>query len=572
MKATFFHHRAGKLKISMPALHCYTLILALIPVLTCPVLYGQAPFEETAPAKYRIEFTDKENSPYSADNPAEFLSQKAIERRNRQNIPIGWSDIPVNPSYIDSIRATGAVILTVSKWFNDVTILVGNDSILNKVAKLTFVRKYARAKPFMVIPRKTDAPGGVQEVTDEPVTDYGPSWWQTAVHNGQLLHERGFYGKNVTIAVIDAGFYHVDQLPAFDMLWEEGRILGTRDFVLPGAGVFNSQTHGMIVLSIIAGYLPGELIGTAPDANFWLLRSEDTHSEFLIEEDNWTAAAEFADSVGADIISSSLGYTTFDNPLQNHTYSDMDGNTTRISRAADIAASKGLVVVASAGNQGGSAWKYISAPADADSVLAVGAVDQNRYVAFFSSRGPSSDGDVKPDVMAIGMGTYYAGDTGGLQQGNGTSLSAPVITGLSACLWQANPEASAMQVIEAIRRSADRFTRPDVDYGYGIPDFNLADYLLRVSSGHAELTDKVTVFPNPFHDQLYIIFRQAVDDPVDISLFDLTGKEVARLNYPSFPGRNYLKFSWELNSLPRGLYIMKVLAGRLNGVTKLIKF
>jgi subtilisin family serine protease len=314
------------------------------------------------------------------------------------------------------------------------------------------------------------------------------------------------------------------------------------------------------------------LIGTASEADFMLLRSEDTGSEFMIEEDNWTAAAEFADSAGADIINSSLGYTLFDDPGQDHVYADMDGNTTRVSRAADIAASKGMVVVISAGNAGSSYWRYIGAPADADSVLAVGAIDANRYVAGFSSRGPSSDGDVKPDIMAIGSGTYMAGADGGIVQGNGTSLSAPVISGLAACLWQSSRSSSAMDILEAIRESADNFMQPTGDYGYGIPDFNLACALLKAAQGSQESGEVITAFPNPFNDQLYIIFQSPVDGSVEISFFDLAGKEVVHSSYPPFPGRNYLKLEGEFSRLPGGAYILKVSAGTLNGRAKLIKF
>ena len=548
------------------------LIVSAILGLTISGLSAQEFFEHTGPAKYRVEFTNKDNNPFTLDNPGEFLSLKALERRQKQNILVCLNDLPVTPAYIDSLRFAGAEILTVSKWFNALTIRVTDDSILNKIAKLTFVKKYTQKKFFLYSLKKHVVPEGIQAIAEAPVMDYGPSWWQTGIHNGHLLHNRGYKGQDMTIAVIDAGFYHVNQLPAFDHCWEKGQILGTRDFVNPGADVFNGHTHGMMVLSIISGDLPAELIGTAPDADFWLLRSEDTNSEYLIEEDNWVAAAEFADSAGADIISSSLGYTLFDDPLQDHTYAEMDGNTTRVSRAADLAASKGMLVVISAGNQGITNWKYISAPADADSVLATGAIDQNRYVANFSSRGPSSDGNVKPDVMAIGKGTYLAGYEGGIQQGNGTSLSAPIIAGLSACLWQANRNASAMEVLAAIRESADRYTQPDEDYGYGIPDFILADVLLQVTQGDPEFSEKVTAFPNPFHDQLYIIFQLPVDISIDVSLFDLTGKEIIRHLYPPFPGRNYLKIEGELSNLPRGVYILKVNAGPVNDISKLIRF
>jgi len=572
MRPISLYQQEGNRLICLPVFLRYGLLLTVILILSLPTLPAQDFFEETAPGKYRIEFTDKDNNPFTLENPGEFLSPKALGRRSKQNIPVALSDVPVTPAYLDSVRAAGASILTLSKWFNAVTIYVGHDSVIGKLAKLTFVKKNLQNKRLINPAGISTRSSGIQENQEAVVFDYGPSWWQSAVHNGHLLHGRGYTGKDITIAVIDAGFYHINEIQAFDHLWENGQILGTRDFVDPGADVFSSHTHGMIVLSVMGGYLPGELIGTATGAGYWLLRSEDGNSEYVIEEDNWVAAAEFADSAGADIISSSLGYTQFDDPLQNHTYADMDGNTTRVSRAADLAASKGMLVVISAGNQGSTAWKYISAPADADSVIAAGAIDGNLYVADFSSRGPSSDDNVKPDVMAIGMGTYVAGNESGIQQANGTSLSAPVIAGLSACLWQANRNASAMDLVQAVRQSGDHYTRPNEDVGYGIPDFNLAHVLLKVSSGDADqFGEKITFFPNPFHDQLFIIFKDPVDVPVEISLFDLIGKQLCRYGFAPFPDRSFLNMKGMFNHLPDGVYLIKVNAGPQNGIFKVIK-
>ena len=573
MKAIFLYHQAGRLTITLPIPPRFGLILPFIFGISLSTLSAQQLFEQTAPSKYRIEFSNKNDNPFSTDNPAEFLSPKALERRIKQNIPVDQNDLPVTPAYLDSLHAAGAEILTVSRWFNAATVLIENDSTLNRISRLTFVKGFHQNKSLLVSSLRTSTSSGVQKLSESPVADYGLSWWQTAIHNGHLLHNRGHKGEGITIAVLDAGFFGVDQIPAFSKLWDNNRILGTRDFVDPGAGVFAGHTHGMHVLSIIGGTLAGELVGTAPEADFWLLRSEDTGSEYLIEEDNWIAAAEFADSAGADIINSSLGYTVFDDPLQDHTLDDMDGNTTRISRAADIAASKGMLVIVSAGNQGNSEWKYIGAPADADSVLAIGAVDENRYVAYFSSRGPSSDGNIKPDVMAIGLGTYMAGSDGGIRQGNGTSLSAPVIAGLSACLWQANPYASAVEMLAAIRESSDRYALPDDNYGYGIPDFNLAGVLLKANADNSGFVEKVSVFPNPFHDLLYLIYNPAVDGPVDIRMYDMTGKEIAQYFFPALPGRKYLKIDGEqLSGLPRGFYLLKCNAFQANSIVKIIKF
>jgi subtilisin family serine protease len=400
------------------------------------------------------------------------------------------------------------------------------------------------------------------------VYDYGLSEWQTAVHQGDVLHGLGYTGKDVTIAIIDAGFYHVDRLPAFEKMRSDGRILGTRDFVNRSSNLYDGHTHGMVVLSIIGGYLPGELVGTAPDASFWLLRSEDTGSEYPIEEDNWVCAAEFADSAGADIINTSLGYSTFDDTVSNHSYADMDGNTTRISRAADMASARGIVVVVSAGNQGATPWHYISAPADADSVLAVAAMNADGVIASFSSRGPSSDGRVKPDVTAVGQGTWMADPAAGIRQGNGTSLSAPVITGLAACLRQALPAASAATLVQSVRESSDRYARPDSAFGYGIPDMALALYL---AGSRAEVAEAPMVFPNPINDLFYIVFQHDVNTGIQVVLTDLAGHVTVNRYFPAFPGRRSLRID-DLAFLQQGMYLLKVTAPPYNLTGKLLKF
>ncbi len=534
----------------------------------CPAeIQAQHPFEQTAPERYRILFTGKTGTPYSIEAPGEFLSARAIERRQRQNIPVVVNDLPVNPAYLDSITAAGAQVLNVSKWLNAATVKITEYSTLERIARLTFVKKGS----FPAITVKALQTQNATQDLQYQMADYGPSWWQTAIHNGHQLHTRGYTGTGKIIAVIDAGFLNTDQLPAFERLWAEGRILATRDFVSPGQDVFRQQSHGMSVLSIIGGRIPGELTGTAPDASFLLLRSEDGLSEYLVEEDNWVAAAEFADSAGADIINTSLGYTVFNDTLQNHTYADLNGDVTRISQAADIAASKGMLVIVSAGNQGQTSWRHISAPSDADSVLAIGAIDRYGVIAGFSGRGPSSDQQVKPNIVAIGSSTYVQNLDGTVKPGNGTSYSAPVITGLSACLWQANPNATAMEIFDAICKSADRYTFPDFDYGFGIPDFVLANALLGASQNLSP-DCPLTVFPNPFSNDLYIFFHNEMHSAVTIILYDIAGNEVFRKQYPQVAGTDYLKIDRDLDRLLQGVYIISVNAVNFAENARLIKF
>jgi serine protease AprX len=572
MKQIFLRQEAGKKKNTrQPASRIIFGAGLLYLILSWPAK-AQVLFEETAPRRYHVVFTNKENGPYSLNSPEGFLSPKALLRRQKQGISLSGNDLPVTPAYIDSIRATGAAVLTVSKWLNSVTVRADDDSILQKINKLAFVKKELVQQRRQTTGHQGQVAGGVQNAADGEAFDYGVSGWQTIIHKGHILHNQGFSGHGMVIAVIDAGFYHVDQIEAFSSLWENGQILGSHDFVAEGSNVFNGHSHGMVVLSIIGGNLPGELTGTAPDASFWLLRSEDTGSEYPIEEDNWTAAAEFADSAGADIISSSLGYTQFDDPAMNHIYGDMDGNTTRISRAADIAASKGMLVVVSAGNQGANNWHYISAPADADSVMAVGAIDANGIIADFSSRGPSADLRIKPDVVAIGKGTWMADFVSGIRQGNGTSLSAPVIAGLSACLWQTSPGATASEVLTAVKESSNQYTRPDDAYGFGIPDFSLAHVLLKQQESGSQPGDRIIAFPNPFRTELQILFSEPEDEAVAVSLVDLSGRIVFFNQYPKFNGRKYISINQGLQELYKGVYTLKVATGTRISIVKLFKF
>ena len=545
----------------------YRVLILYILISICAVSLSQ-----TAPGKYWIKFTDKNNSPYSLQRPEEFLSERAIQRRTKQNIPLSFNDLPVTPAYIDSLEALGVTVYNKSKWFNAVTIDNVSEESLENIYDLPFVaRSSAKKTQRLISDRKHYTYQEKLTFFNSIPYEYGNSLVHIKIHNGHLLHQQGFTGKGIQIAVIDAGFYRVDVLPAFMDLWSTDRILGTRDFVNRKSNIYNESIHGMAVLSLIGGNIPYELVGTAPDADFWLIRSEDVNSEYLIEEDNWIAAAEFTDSVGIDIINTSLGYSTFDDPAQNHTYEDMDGNSTRISIAADIAASKGMLVVISAGNQGDRPWGYITAPSDADSVLAVGAVDIFGIITGFSSRGPSSDGRIKPDVCAIGSGNYYQSPDSTIRTSSGTSFAAPVITGLAACLWQANPEATNMDIYSAIRKSSHKYLNPDTIDGYGIPDFNLANIICasKLDTVSYKL-HSLNAFPNPFSENVNIGFYSNFIGMSVIRLYDVTGKKIKETEY--FISDNFNFIIWDdLSGLPSGIYFVKIQSGDSLLIQKIIK-
>lgn len=543
--------------------------LLLIQACLAPfgILYAQ---EETAPGKFRILFTDKNNSPFSIERPGEFLSERALQRRQNQNIAIDFNDIPINPAYIQEIVSTGSRILTVSRWFNAVTVDQADSSALRLISDLPFVRSVSRKKSLPLMPVQKETV--IASPMEKSGISYGYSARQIMIHKGEKLHEMGFTGTGMHIAVLDAGFNDVDNHEAFSTLWQENRILGTRDFVQPGSSVFLKHTHGKTVLSVIGGSIPGILSGTAPDASFWLLRTEDSTSEFRIEEDNWIAAAEFADSAGVDIINTSLGYSLFDDPLQNYSYADMDGQKARVSAAADIAASKGMLVVVSAGNEGQSFWGHITAPADADSVLAVGAIDSTLVHAYFSSFGPSYDGRVKPDVCAMGVKTFGVNAAGFLTGSNGTSFSAPVITGLAACLWQANPRAGAMDILKVIQESADRFLHPDTLYGYGIPDFYLAYNMLKNHFMPVDSVNPYTAFPNPFSTVIYLRFSETEASEIFITLYDMAGRTVHSSRRQTGENEYFMEACDDLSFLSKGIYILNVKSDRWQYATRLLKF
>ncbi|MCF6358930.1 MAG: S8 family serine peptidase, partial [Draconibacterium sp.] len=385
---------------------------------------------------------------------------------------------------------------------------------------------------------------------------YGPSVYQTGLMNGQYLHNRGYNGQGMQIAIIDAGFLNADKYSAFDSLWANNQILGTKDFVNSDEDFYSTHYHGMSVLSCIGGNVPGSLIGTARKASFWLIRSEDVTSEYLIEEDNWVAAAEFADSVGADIINSSLGYYEFDDSTMNHPYSDMDGKTTRVTRGANIAATRGMLVFASAGNEGNNPWKHIIAPADGDNVIAVGAVDKDGTPAYFSSFGPAADGDIKPNVAAVGLNTYLQRSNGVLGFANGTSFSSPVMAGMAACLWQSLSYSDATDVKSAIEMSASQFEKPDSVLGYGIPDFRMA-WLYLINQTVVQHSNKKhwLVYPNPVHDILTIQKNGVVkSEKIAIEIYSLEGRLLQKWTKSNSPKITLSNIGW----LPQGMFLLKI--------------
>ncbi|MBI3502999.1 MAG: S8 family peptidase [Bacteroidetes bacterium] len=570
----------------------------------CQLLIADCCFAQ--PTKYWIQFTDRNNTPYSISNPSQYLSARAIQRRANQSIPVVQNDLPVNANYIDSVASVPNVtVLNREKWFNAITIQTSDTNAVNTILAFPFVKKTQavqrhiktndelRMTNYELDNRNNKFPfyHPVIQPSNHPVIEpsnhpaiqssnlpilqssssynYGLSFNQVNMLGGVCMHNMGFDGKGVVIAILDVGFQHYDSAAAFDSIRANKQVLGYWNFVNRDSSFYSvaGDVHGAWCLSLMAGNIPGQLVGTAPKAKYWLLVTEYGPSENIIEEDNWVSGAEFADSAGADVLSTSLGYTQFDDSTVNHTYADMNGHTARISIASAIAASKGMVPVCAAGNSGWSPWHFIGAPADADSTLAVGAVDSMSNYVGFSSKGPSYDGRVKPNVAAQGDHPYTTDLAGGTYNSfSGTSFACPLTAGMTACLWQAHTAKTSMEIYNAIQQSASHYTTPDTLTGYGIPDFCKAHQIL--TSVPENFSDEnIFVFPNPSADGRFTVQSSGLNVQ-GLEIYNVLGEKVTRSVIPN----TVRNLTIDISNQPGGVYVLKAIAGNKNYLLKLVKY
>ncbi len=526
--------------------------------------------------KFAIHFTDKNNSEFSLSNPSGFLSTRSIERREKFNISLDSTDLPVNDSYIQSVlnTSTDAQFLIEVKWLNAIVISLTDSSNIEAIAALPHVKnvvKVFRPNPNGVPSKKMD-----YELSDENFSGefklalaydssfYGGGWVQISQLNGQKLHELGYKGAGIQVAVLDAGFIGVDQRTIFQRLWDNGQILGTANMVTPGLSVFADHSHGTAVLSTMGGYWEGKLVGTAPDADYWLIRTEDGATEFLIEEYNWVAGAAFADSVGADVLNTSLGYTTFDDITMDHTWDDLDGHSTIITQGANLAYAKGMIAVNSAGNSGTSSWRYVGAPADGVNVFSIGAIDDEGIIAPFSSHGfPWSD-IVKPNVVARGASAYVASSTvDAVSQSSGTSFSSPILAGITAALWSADPTQSPKMIKQAIQYSSDKFIQPDTLYGYGLPDFEEALNILGIQNPGVS-SGNLTLSPNPTRDFITVDGDYFDESEKFYRIMDIKGQVLMQNQISS----DQQTLTLDVSQLSTGIYILEIIAGKKSDKVK----
>ncbi len=518
-----------------------------------------------------VYFKDKPNAQFYLENPLEMLSQRSIDRRTNQGIALDVQDVPVHQEYIDQISNQASLqIIAKSRWLNALHIR-GSQSAVNSLLSLSFVERVDFAdnaldnqsiRPKIAFTKKKPE----KSVRTERVQanfSYGISGNQIQMLNGHLLHQQDYTGLGKIIAVLDAGFPGVNTAQPFERLRNNNQILGGYNFVDRNEDFYSRGSHGTLVLSTMGGFRENQLVGTAPDASYYLFITEDVGSENPVEESYWVEAAETADSLGVDVINTSLGYFGYDNPNYSYTYADIDGNTSFIARAANVAFSRGMVVVVSAGNSGASANPNIGTPADAENVLSIGAVDANEGFVAFSSVGPTADERIKPDVVAQGFQAVVSGVNGDITTASGTSFSGPIIAGMVASLWQALPWATNAQIVEFIKQSSDQAEFPDSERGYGVPDFQLALSIAQLSVKE-ENKRQFLLYPNPFDDRINVSFPVNSAN-ADMILYNSLGQTILSQKITS---ENTLI---TLENLASGLYFYKIISQGNNQSGKIVK-
>ena len=524
--------------------------LSLLIIMLVVAMIAQA---QIATNIYWVSFTDKANSPYTIDNPSEYLSQRALDRRARLGIAIDEYDIPVNPQYLQAVEACGAQLLNPSKWLNGVSVYTNSQAVVDAINALEFVNEVRNCPNYPEAQRDKELwLADEMKVSGKPVVSrdfYGGAHTQVYQLRVNELHDMGYDGTGVHIAVLDGGFIGTDEHSTFDNMRAEGRLLGVRDFVYGSTSVYSQSTHGTSCLSTMAAYDPDNMVGTAPKASYYLFHTEDGGGENIVEEYNWVSGAELADSLGVDVCSTSLGYIDFDMPQWDHPFEHFDGHTAPMTIGAEIAASRGMLCMNSAGNEGEGTCT-LGIPADAEHIITVGAVDGQGYRAWFSSVGPTYDGRIKPDVMAMGEDTYVASGWGGYYNGNGTSFSNPVLAGAVACLRQARPNASVQEICDALRAAGNNANNPNSYNGYGIPNFVTALGMLDIKDVEFDDNEILSVFPNPSKGDVKVQLKNGVDKS-EMTVYDNIGRIIVNT-------KSVNELEATLNNLGSGIYTVKV--------------
>jgi subtilisin family serine protease len=498
--------------------------------------------------RYRVYLRDKgNNTAYSQQSPA--LSERAINRRLKYSVALDSLDYPVSQDYISDLQKDSFPVVSTSRWMNTVVVSSPDTVSINTIKQKPYV---AKIELVWINPGKSDKIAKKNVVKNkkfgvDSAEFFGKATNQNSLIGLEPLHRNGFRGEGIRIAVLDGGFKNVDTIHWFN----NTKIFTYKDFIYPPSSIFSGHYHGTAVLSIMGVNEGLTFTGSAPDAEYCLLRTEDVTSEFPIEEDYWAAGAEYADSIGADIISSSLGYSKFDNGVRSYDINELNGNTAFISKVASIAAKKGILVVNSAGNDGETDWKKISFPADADGIISVGSVSSSNKKSSFSSFGPSSDNRVKPELVALGEGVNVVMGDGSLRSGSGTSFSAPIITGMAACLWQAFPDLKASELINTVLLNSDRYLQPDSLCGYGLPNA----YKMWLALDFRSETEVNPVYSCRLDENsrsIHIAVFNADSNRIKYVLNDISGRKVTE---GAFSGNNKYVY---LSNLSPSVYIISL--------------
>lgn len=512
-----------------------------------------------------VQFKNKTGTSFSLSHPEEFLSARSIARRASFGVVCDSTDLPVNPSYINQISSLGIKIHSRTKWLNGVTVTTSDSSVMQQVRALPIIKKVQYTG-------KTGASSGVRSKMklETEASGYGSAATQTTQIKLDKLHSDGFKGQGMVIGILDGGFYQANTNTGLDSLRLQGRLLGNKDIILPGNNLFNEDKHGANVLTIMAGNIPNQYLGSAPRAAYWLIRTEYVPAEYLFEPDFWVSGIEFADSVGVDVVNSSLGYTIFDDNSMNYTYADMNGKVSRASMAAKLAADKGIIVCNSAGNEGNRSWHYIGAPADADGIFSVGAVTSAGTASTFTSYGPAADGRIKPEICGMGTSTSYI-YSNAVTYDNGTSYSSPVIAGALTCLLQKYKSSSSIPFSlnnfrQAVIQSGNLYLNPSSRLGYGIPDMEKASQLLSVTQNlTSELgPDSPAKVYFSGNSLVFSVNSDFKGQSMSYALFDLTGR---KLSIGNIAGDGQ---TLSCDQFPQGIYLVRVTAKNKTADIKII--
>jgi serine protease AprX len=514
-----------------------------------------------------VIFADKENVEASLADPILIMTQEAIDRKTLQGTPIDERDVPINENYVTQIKnASGITVLSKSKWMNCVYI-IGSQSNIEALLDLPFVTnvEYADTSLNLFPGAPIENKFALEEANQRINYNYGSAANQIEMLSGDYLHELDYTGEGMIVAVLDAGFPSIDTNPGFQKMRDENRILGTYDFEARTENVDGTSSHGFNTSSDIGGFLQDEFVGTAPQASFYFFVTEYTPTETPAEEAWWVEALERSDSLGVDVVNTSLGYRVFDNPNYDYSYEDLNGQTTFSARGANIAFDKGMILVTSAGNGGNTSFPTVGTPGDSPGTLTVGAVSSNGNYASFSSIGPTVDGRIKPDVMAQGASAAVISTSGGVDFSSGTSFSSPIMAGVVTCLWQARLQTPNGTIMQIIRESANLYNNPTDEMGYGIPNFEDAYAALQQLGLEDEfLMSNFALYPNPVTSKINISFPEGISNAT-FTIYSILGNKVLSTEI----SRSFNSVNME--ALNSGMYIASINSNNKQISFKIIK-